>query len=97
MRYHHGYSIEEIAHQLGRSYKGTISLLQRAHKSLLVSMSDTGVSSKRQAPLITILRMLLTQQQKCLSLKMDQEARIFQRALQFLHYLTATYTLGETT
>lgn len=96
MRYHRGYSIDEIAHELGRSYKGTISLLQRARRSLGVSMSDTGVSSKRQAPLITILQMLLTQQQKCLNLKMNKEVLIFQRAIRLLHYLTATYTIGET-
>lgn len=104
LRYHSGYSIDEIAQILGRSYKATESLLQRARNSLRTHMAAGGIPAVENAPdlmrpasLCSVLPMLSTQQQTCLDLQMPTEAAIFQRSLRFLQRLMSEQPASETT
>lgn len=104
LRYHNGYSIDEIAHILGRSNKATESLLQRARNSLRIQMAAGAIPAVENAPdlmrpasLCSVLPMLSTQQQTCLDLQMPTEAAIFQRALRFLQRLMSEQPASETT
>lgn len=104
MRYHIGYSINEIAHLVGKSYRETEMILQKARGSLrsLFGVDEMPVENKAAAMeqytiLQSVLQMLYTQQQQCLERNMTTEAAIFQRAVQFLQHLAGKHTMGETT
>lgn len=104
MRYHSGYSVREIAHLVGKGYRETEMILQKARDSLrsLMGADEAPIGNKVTAMeqytiLQSVLQMLYSQQQQCLERDMATEAAIFQRAVQFLQHLVGKHTMGETT
>lgn len=102
LRYHSGHSIDEIAEILGKTYKGTESMLQRARAGLRELMDAGGIPEVKNAPdlmrplfLPSVLQILSTQQQKCLDAQMSNEAAIFERARRFLQRLMREQPVRE--
>lgn len=99
LRYHVGYSIDEIARLLGKSYQETETLLQQARRQLQGSWEATAMHDLTQGGerglLQSVLQMLQTQYGKCTTHNMAEEALLFQRAIRHLQRLMDEYPVRE--
>lgn len=103
LRYTVGCSMAELAASLGLSEQEAAQALRNARHMLVAKWEEAKTldphsqATPQPRPLFSILRMLYTQQQKCLSLNMYKEAEIFQRALHFLQQLIDFHPIREVT
>lgn len=104
LRYQAGLSLDEIAYHLGLQPQSAATLLQIARRKLQTALNGQDAQQpytkmpEMQPPLlVSIHRMLVAQQQRCLQQNMTQEATLFQRAIWFLQSLSDAHPVGETT
>lgn len=99
LRYHVGYSIDEIATLVGKSYQETETLLQQARRQLQTSWEATAMHDLtyggERGLLQSVLQMLQTQYGKCATHNMAEEALLFQRAIRHLQRLMDEYPVRE--
>lgn len=103
LRYTLGRSMAEIAASLGMSQQEAEQAVFLARRTLMKRLEQGETTTTQSSataqprPLFSVLQLLYTQQQKCLTLNMRKEAEIFQRALHFLRQLIDFHPIYKVT